>query len=179
MSQRVFENRTVLVTGGSRGIGRAVCEALAEGGARVAINFQKNEQAAHEALAAVEKRTERAVVVQADVSREDHVERMVAAVRKKLGPIDLLVNNAGIAGNVDHDQLSFESWKRMFEVNVNGPFLVTWAVKDEMIERRFGRIVALLHDSTAARVGALFQLLVQDTTAQDFGLPSSAIRLRM
>ena len=141
MSQRVFENRTVLVTGGSRGIGRAVCEALAEGGARVAINFQKNEQAAHEALAAVEKRTERAVVVQADVSREDHVERMVAAVRKKLGPIDLLVNNAGIAGNVDHDQLSFESWKRMFEVNVNGPFLVTWAVKDEMIERRFGRIV--------------------------------------
>ena len=135
MSQRVFENRTVLVTGGSRGIGRAVCEALAEGGARVAINFQKNEQAAHEALAAVEKRTERAVVVQADVSREDHVERMVAAVRKKLGSIDLLVNNAGIA--------------------------------------------ALLHDSTAARVGALLQLLVQDTTAQDFGLPSSAIRLRM
>ena len=135
MSQRVFENRTVLVTGGSRGIGRAVCEALAEGGARVAINFQKNEQAAHEALAAVEKRTERAVVVRADVSREDHVERMVAAVRKKLGSIDLLVNNAGIE--------------------------------------------ALLHDSTAARVGALFQLLVQDTTAQDFGLPSSAIRLRM
>ena len=56
MSQQVFENRTVLVTGGSRGIGRAVCETLAVGGARVAINFQTNEQAAHEALAAVEKK---------------------------------------------------------------------------------------------------------------------------
>ena len=141
MSQQAFENRTALVTGGSRGIGRAVCENLAAGGARVAINFQTNEQAAHEALAAVEKNAEKAMIVQADVSREDHVERMVAEVREKLGPIDLLVNNAGIAESVVHDQLSFESWKRMFEVNVDGPFLVTWAVKDEMIKRRFGRIV--------------------------------------
>jgi 3-oxoacyl-[acyl-carrier protein] reductase len=66
---------------------------------------------------------------------------MVAQTRERLGPIDFLVNNAGIAGNVSHDQLTFERWKRIFEVNVDGAFLTTWAVKDEMIARRFGRIV--------------------------------------
>ncbi len=66
---------------------------------------------------------------------------MTAEVRERLGPVDLLVNNAGIASSTPHDDLPFETWKRMFEVNVDGPFLTTWAVKDEMIERRYGRIV--------------------------------------
>ena len=65
----------------------------------------------------------------------------MTCVRSELGPIELLVNNAGIAESVDHFKISFRSWKRMFEMNVNGPFLTTWAVKDGMIERRFGRIV--------------------------------------
>ena len=81
------------------------------------------------------------MIVQADVSREDDVARMVAEVKAQFGPVDLLVNNAGIAASELHTEFAFSEWKRMFEVNVDGPFLTTWAVKDEMVERGFGRIV--------------------------------------
>lgn len=141
MRSGIFEGRTALVTGGARGIGRAICQAVADGGARVAINYQRNEKAALETRSLIEKNAEEALIVQGDVSQESDVDRMVAHVTERLGPIDLLVNNAGIAKSVEHDQISFSSWKRMFEVNVDGPFLMTWAVKDEMLRRRFGRIV--------------------------------------
>src|SRR5690349_15588491 len=81
------------------------------------------------------------LVVPADVSREADVERMVAETRRGLGPIDFLVNSAGIADSLPHDRLTFTHWRRTFEVNLDGTFLATWAVKDEMIVRRFGRIV--------------------------------------
>jgi 3-oxoacyl-[acyl-carrier protein] reductase len=66
---------------------------------------------------------------------------MIGRVREEWGAVDLLVNNAGIAASAPHDRVTFADWKRFFEVNVDGPFLTTWAVKDEMIARRFGRIV--------------------------------------
>jgi len=114
---------------------------LADHGARVAVNFARNEDAARRTLDEIVGSAENAMTVQADVSRPEEVSRMVDAVRERLGPIDLLVNNAAIAASVGHDQLAFADWKRMFEVNVDGPFLTTWAVKDEMIAREFGRIV--------------------------------------
>ena len=136
-----LKGRSALVTGGSRGIGRAICRVLAREGARVAVNYKENEKAALETVELLGGNAGRSIAVQADVSRELEVFRMVERVRSKLGPIELLVNNAGIAESVDHSKISFSSWKRMFEVNVDGPFLTTWAVKDEMIERQFGRIV--------------------------------------
>ena len=136
-----LEGRSALVTGGGRGIGRAICRVLAREGARVAVNYKGNEKAALETVELLGSSAGRSIAVQADVSRELEVFRMVERVRSKLGPIELLVNNAGIAESVDHSKISFSSWKRMFEVNVDGPFLTTWAVKDEMIERQFGRIV--------------------------------------
>ena len=141
MNDNIFANRTALVTGGSRGIGRSICEMLAAHGARVAVNYERNEQAARETLASIADSAAEAMIVQADVSNEEQVARMTAAVRERLGPIDLLVNNAGIASSTPHDELAFADWKRMFEVNVDGPFLATWAVKDEMISRQYGRIV--------------------------------------
>ena len=136
-----FEGRTALVTGGSRGIGRSTCLMLAERGARVAVNYTRNEDAANTALAMVEEAGAEGMIVRADVSSEGDVDRMVGEVRSRLGPVDLLVNNAGIAKNQSHSELAYADWKRMFEVNVDGVFLATWAVKDEMIERGFGRIV--------------------------------------
>lgn len=141
MSARIFEGRTAVVTGGARGIGRAICLRLAEDGARVAVNFERNAEAAAETLKLMQDRGGGGITVPADVSRPADVDRMVAQTRAQLGPIDFLVNNAGILGNVSHDRLTFEGWKRMFAVNVDGPFLTTWAVKDEMIAHRFGRIV--------------------------------------
>lgn len=136
-----FEGRTALVTGGSRGIGRSTCLMLAERGARVAVNYTRNEDAANTALGMVEEAGAEGMIVRADVSSEGDVDRMVGEVRSRLGPVDLLVNNAGIAKNQSHSELAYADWKRMFEVNVDGVFLATWAVKDEMIERGFGRIV--------------------------------------
>ncbi|HUY37095.1 MAG TPA: 3-oxoacyl-ACP reductase FabG [Pirellulales bacterium] len=141
MPESIFAGRTALVTGGGRGIGRAICVNLARHGCRVAINCQRNVAAAAEALRLVEAAGGRGLVVEADVSRERDVERMVAETRRALGPIDFLVNSAGIADSVPHDGLTFGHWKRTFEVNLDGTFLATWAVKDEMIARRFGRIV--------------------------------------
>lgn len=141
MSQRIFEGRTALVTGGARGIGRAIARMLANEGARVAVNYQQNERAARDTLALFQPDSARSMIVQADVGDPEQVDRMIAQVRAALGPVDLLVNNAGIAENVPHTGITYASWKRMLAVNLDGPFLTTWAVKDEMIARRFGRIV--------------------------------------
>jgi NAD(P)-dependent dehydrogenase (short-subunit alcohol dehydrogenase family) len=81
------------------------------------------------------------MIVQADVSREREVGRMIDDVRERLGPVELLVNNAGVGASASHDEFGFTEWKRMFEVNVDGPFLTTWAVKDDMIRAGYGRIV--------------------------------------
>src|SRR5439155_8576620 len=78
---------------------------------------------------------------QANLTEEAQVNAMIARVRQQLGAIDFLVNNAGIYSQLPHEQLKFADWKRMLEVNLDGVFLTTWAVKDEMIARRFGRIV--------------------------------------
>ena len=89
MSEPDFENRTVLVTGGSRGIGRACCERLARAGAQVAINFRSREKDALETARLVEVAGARAMIVQADVADQKSVETMVAQVNDQLGPIDM------------------------------------------------------------------------------------------
>ncbi|HTI50072.1 MAG TPA: SDR family NAD(P)-dependent oxidoreductase [Planctomycetaceae bacterium] len=137
----IFANRTALVTGGSRGIGRACCLRLARGGARVAINYRSDEAAARETARLVEAAGARSLVVQADVSVPGDVERMVREVTATLGPVDLLVNNAGVFDYVPHTEATLEIWRRTLDVNLTGTFLVTWAVKEGMVARRYGRIV--------------------------------------
>jgi 3-oxoacyl-[acyl-carrier protein] reductase len=141
MSEAEFGNRTVLVTGGSRGIGRACCQRLAKAGARVAINYHARKDDARETARLVESTGGQAMIVQADVADEQSVEAMVAHVNDQFGPIEMLVNNAGIFELVGHDATTLDLWKRTLEVNLTGTYLVTWAVKDQMIARKFGRIV--------------------------------------
>jgi 3-oxoacyl-[acyl-carrier protein] reductase len=161
MNDRLFANRTALVTGGARGIGRSICEMLAAHGAQVAVNYERNEAAARDTMSLIQSLGAEAMMVQADVSNEEQVASMTAEVRERLGPIDLLVNNAGIAASTPHDELPFATWKRMFAVNVDGPFLTTWAVKDEMIARKYGRIVNV---SSLAGIKAKARMISYATT---------------
>lgn len=141
MSNNDFSGRTALVTGGSRGIGRSCCLQLAQSGANVAVNYRSDEDAAQQTARAVEEAGGKALIVQADVSDQQQVEAMVAKVNDQLGPIDLLVNNAGIFHFAPHENTTQEIWQQTMNVNLTGPYLVSWAVKDGMIERGYGRIV--------------------------------------
>lgn len=141
MSNRIFSGKTALVTGGSRGIGRACCIRLAQGGANVAVNYCSNQQAAHETVRIVEQAGARAVAVQADVASSSDVDRMIAEVTDQLGSVDLLVNNAGVFDFVSHAETTPAIWQRTLDVNLTGAYYVTWAVKDKMVERGYGRIV--------------------------------------
>ena len=141
MSEADFENRTVLVTGGSRGIGRACCRRMAQAGARVAINYHARRDDARETARLVESAGGQAMIVEADVADERSVAAMVASVNDQFGPIEMLVNNAGIFEYVGHDATTLDHWQRTLEVNLTGTYLVTWAVKEQMIARKYGRIV--------------------------------------
>ena len=141
MASQELAGRTALVTGGSRGIGRAVCVRLAREGARIAINYAGNEQAAGEAERLVRGEGAQCVLLKADVSDPAAVAAMVAEAERALGPIDLLVSSAGIAPTEARGEVAFETWRRIMAVNLDGTFLPVMAVKDGMIARGFGRIV--------------------------------------
>ena len=141
MADQEFSGRVALVTGGSRGIGRACVEILARHGASVAVNYRANHDAAQDTVRAVTAAGQRAIAVQADVADEGQVQSMIETVEQELGPIDLLVNNAGVFHFVDHEATDLDIWSQTMACNLTGVFLVTWAVKQKMIERGFGRIV--------------------------------------
>jgi 3-oxoacyl-[acyl-carrier protein] reductase len=138
-----FSGRVALVTGGSRGIGRAIALQLARGGADVAISYVTRSENAQETVEAIRSHGRKAIALECDVSDETAVARIIAETRSQLGPIDLLAHCGAISNTCDHDDLSFDRWKEMIDVNLHGAFRVVFAVKDEMIRRKFGRIVML------------------------------------
>ena len=135
--------RTALVTGGGRGIGRAICRRLATSGVRIAINYVNDAQAAEAVRQEIEQEGGAACTVQADVSRPEQMSAAIAATEAALGPIDLLVCNAGIARRDDPMNPSYEHWRQVMAVNLDGVFLPVMAVKDGMIARGDGRIVCV------------------------------------
>src|SRR6478609_2014387 len=149
MSSENLKGRTALVTGGSRGIGAAVCRALAASGAAVAINCREQIGQAEQLAGEIGKQGGRAIVVAADVSQRDAVATMVERATAGLGPIDILVNNAGIAITRGVDDLTEEDFDRTMMVNLKSAFLCTQAVLPEMRARKWGRIVNI--SSGAAR----------------------------
>lgn len=138
-----FANRVALVTGGSRGIGRAAALLLARDGADVAVSYASREADARQAVAEIEATGRRAVCLRCDVAKPDEVQCLVSQARERLGPIDFLVHSGAVSTLFDHNQLTFDRWREMIDVNLTGTYLAVFAVKDEMIARKFGRIVTL------------------------------------
>jgi 3-oxoacyl-[acyl-carrier protein] reductase len=145
--------KIVLITGGSRGIGRACALGLAQNGADVAVNYRERQDAAREVCSLLERLGRRAFPIQADVSRSSEVSRMVQAVEREMGTIEILVNNAGIGRRYPWDQVPEEGWDEIMNINLKSAFLVTQAVLPGMRARKWGRIINI--SSGAAATGGV------------------------
>ena len=145
--------KTALVTGASRGIGRATALALAKAGANVAVNFRTHQEEAKEVCTQIEATGRHAIAVRADVSSALEVSRLVEAVRQTLGVISILVNNAGIARPQPLQEITEQDWDDVLTVNLKSMFLVTQTVLPGMRAQRWGRIINL--SSVAAQLGGV------------------------
>ncbi|MCI8573108.1 MAG: 3-oxoacyl-[acyl-carrier-protein] reductase [Oscillibacter sp.] len=138
-----FAGRTAVVTGGSRGIGRAVCLELARGGANVALCYAGNETAAQETAAAIEALGAKALAVRCDVSDAAQAESLVSQAVEAFGTVDILVNNAGITRDGLLMRMPEADFDAVISANLKGAFLCMKAVARLMIRRKYGRIVNL------------------------------------
>ena len=137
----LLEGKTALVTGASRGIGRAIAIKLASEGAAVAINYAGNAKAAEEVKSIIEQAGGKAMLVQADISSAEAVDEMVSKVVEGLGGIDILVNNAGITRDGLVMRMKEEDWDAVISTNLSGVFYCTKAVSKLMMKKRYGKIV--------------------------------------
>lgn len=145
--------KIALVTGASRGIGRAIAIALAREGADVAINYRSREEDANAVALAIRELGRRSIALRADVSKRDQVARLIQTVESELGSIGILVNNAGIARPQPLEEITERDWDELIAINLTSCFLVTQAVLPAMRARRWGRIINL--SSVAAQLGGV------------------------
>lgn len=145
--------KVALVTGASRGIGRAVAMALGRAGADVAVNYRTRKEAAEQTCALVAGQGRRAVAVRADVSVAEEVARLVSTVERELGPVAILVNNAGVARQQRLEAIREEDWDELLATNLKSAFLVTQAALPGMRARKWGRIIFV--SSVAAQTGGV------------------------
>ena len=147
-----LEGRQALVTGGSRGIGRAIALGLAREGADVAVNYRRSRADADSAVREIGQMGRRAVAVQGSTDSRDDVERFVAEAQDVLGGLDILVNNAGILKRTPFLEISEEEWDAIVNVNLKGYFLVGQAVAHRMVEA--GTAGAIVNVSSAGQAVA-------------------------
>ncbi len=136
-----LEGKVALVTGGSRGIGRAIALELASRGANVAVNYAGNEEAAQQVVGEIEAKGRQGLAVQADVSNSAAVDEMIKKVLDAFGRIDILVNNAGITRDNLLMRMKEEDWDQVVDTNLKGAFLCTKAVLRQMMRQKEGRII--------------------------------------
>ncbi|MED3731623.1 3-oxoacyl-[acyl-carrier-protein] reductase [Geobacillus stearothermophilus] len=137
----MLEGKIALVTGASRGIGRAVALELARQGANVVVNYAGSEAKANEVVEMIRSLGREAIAVQADVARAEEVERLVKTVLDQFGRLDILVNNAGITRDNLLMRMKEEEWDAVINTNLKGVFLCTKAVTRPMMKQRGGRII--------------------------------------
>ena len=170
----LLDGKTALVTGASRGIGRAIALCLAAEGARVAINYAGNVKAAEEVKAAIEAAGGTAILCQADIADSAAVEAMVANVVKEFGSIDILVNNAGITRDTLLMRMKDEDFAKVLDTNLKGVFYCTKAVSKLMMKKRAGRIINMA--SVVGLVGNAGQTNYAAAKAGVIGFSKSAAK---
>jgi 3-oxoacyl-[acyl-carrier protein] reductase len=148
--------KTAIVTGGSRGIGRAIALALAAEGARVVVNYTRNAEAAAEVVTRIEAEGGEGLAVQADVADPAQVEALLAAARARFDGIDILVNNAGVTRDKLVLRMTVEDWDAVLNTNLRGAFLCVKAVAPLLLKQRSGTIVNV--GSVIGRVGQAGQV---------------------
>lgn len=136
-----LKGKTAIVTGGARGIGRAIALTLAKAGANIVINYTSSSKAAEEVVQEAEKLGVSALALKADVSKNDEIENLVNEVLNKFGRIDILVNNAGITRDNLLIRMSEEEFQDVIEINLKGAFICTKHVSKVMIKQRAGKII--------------------------------------
>jgi 3-oxoacyl-[acyl-carrier protein] reductase len=153
-----FDGKTAVVTGASRGIGRATALALAREGCNVAVNYEKNSQKADDVVSAIRSLKAQAIAVGCDVSKRSDVEAMFKAAAGEFGKVDILVNNAAIDFGTSMLETTDEIWDRTLDVNLKGVFLCTQIAARYMVQRKYGKIVNISSNSG-------FGIAVRDETA--------------
>ena len=148
-----LEGKVALVTGASRGIGRAVAGALAEAGASVTVNYLSHAAEAEEVADSIRRLGGQALAVQADVRRHDDVRRLVETTTLELGPVGILVNNAGVTRPQPLSEITEQDWDAILAANLKSAFLVTQAALETMRAQRWGRIIMI--SSVAAHLGGV------------------------
>lgn len=137
----MLQGKNALVTGSSRGIGRAIALELARQGANVAVNYAGNEQKAEEVVKEIKALGVEAIKIQANVADEDSVKAMIKEVIKSFGSLEILVNNAGITKDNLLMRMKAEEFDQVIETNLKGAFLCTKAVSRQMMKQRYGKII--------------------------------------
>jgi 3-oxoacyl-[acyl-carrier protein] reductase len=136
-----LKGRTALVTGASRGIGRAIALALADEGADVAVNYATSETAAQDVVNQIAKMGRRAWLARADVSDYPDTFRMAQEVLEQFGHLDILVNNAGVNSDKTFSKMDHAAWRKVLAINLDGVFNCTKVFLDQMIKQNYGRVV--------------------------------------
>jgi len=151
-----LKDRIALVTGSSRGVGRAIALAYAREGAKVMVNYTSNEKAAKEVVEAIQKMGSQAVAVKADVAKKVEVEALVKATVDHFGGIDVLVNNAGFTRPALMTKMTEQQWDEVVDLHLKGAFLCTQAAAQHMIAKNRGKIINIT--SVAGVVGTVGQI---------------------
>ncbi len=146
-----LDGKVSLITGGSRGIGRACCIALAEAGSDVAVNYQNSKEAAEQVANELMAMGVKAKAFQADVSQEEDTSIMIEQIMNEFGRVDIVVNNAGITRDRSFMKMTSDQWHSVLLVNLDGPFNITSALLPQMCERKWGRLINIT--SIVAQMG--------------------------
>lgn len=150
MQSKRFENQVVLVTGSSRGIGKAIALEFGKEGATVIVNFKKSESDAQSVISDIIASGGSGMVYQADVSQEDQVTQMAKAVIEKYNKIDILVNNAGIVIDKPFEERTVQDWQQTIATNLIGPFICSKIVGKIMKQAGVGKIINISSDNAFA-----------------------------